>query len=106
MRVGGVPARLLKHRRRAPRGTATAEGGEGATPARRDMRPNESYRRDMRPGGVPEPLLQERRGGNSDEGRDAVLGDRADALRGGDADLGDVLDAAGQGGELGRPDVR
>jgi MFS family permease len=35
----------VKHRRRTPRGTATAEGGEGATPVRRDMRPHGSYRR-------------------------------------------------------------
>ena len=32
--------------------------------------------------------------------RDAVLGERADALGGGDAHLGDVLDAAGDAGEL------
>src|SRR5215212_6986536 len=39
-------------------------------------------------------------------GRDAVLRDRADARRGGDADLRDVLDAAGDAGELLRDDVR
>src|SRR5262249_6495060 len=38
----GKPVRwALNHRRRAPRGTATVEGGEGAATDRRDMRPDQ-----------------------------------------------------------------
>src|SRR4051812_40389829 len=73
------------------------------------MRPNGSYRRDMRPGGLPRRRpLQSARGETSvlRDRRDAVLGDRADALGGGDADLGDFLDAVGDAGELLGHDVR
>src|SRR3954453_7311253 len=97
MSVGG--ARLNDHRR-ALEGTAAVEGGEVLhSPARYVA--DESHRRDMRPAGLPARALRDAAGevGLSERGQ-TVLGERADALGGGDADLDGLLETVRDAREL------
>src|SRR3954471_11445610 len=89
-------------------GTAAVEGGEGAAPA------GEVCGRRVLPAGYEAGRLTagaaspgRRRGGNSGlcQRGDPVLGERADALGGGDADLDGLLDAVRDARELLRHQV-